>query len=177
MVMVMVNNDAKFIRELLARTFGSIYFYACLLYLVYAIGIYATDFAKQPLTVSNYEFFLFGIIHVISSVLYVLSWIGFKPWNSIEILPDYLNVVGSVLWLYSSTLYNDVYLNNNDNVNAYYYSSTFSITNCTVTASAEVYSGDDFSSDFFISRKVEIAAAVIEFICGFLWLEANLSSG
>lgn len=162
-------NASKFLSALVSRTAKSIYFYASVLYVVYSIGIYRTDYENQSLKQTNKDFLIYGIIHVISAVLYALSWIGFKPWNTVEPLPDYLNIVGSVLWLYSATLYPDLYSNASRN-DQYYYSGTYLLnSNCTITYNDDAYSSDKFAPAFYTSRKVELAAAIIEVVCGFLW--------
>ena len=163
-------NSANCFYALLLRTAKSVYFYACFLYVVYSIGIYRTDYGNQSLKQTNNDFLIYGIIHVISAVLYALSWIGFKPWNTIEPLPDYLNIIGSILWLYSATLYPDLYSNATLN-DQYYYSSNYmrNNNNCTIVITDDALISSEFAPAFYTCRKVELAAAVIEVVCGFLW--------
>ena len=162
-------NAANLFTALLLRTAKSVYFYASLLYVVYSIGIYRTDYGNQSLKQTNRDFLIYGIIHVISAILYALSWIGFKPWNTIEPLPDYLNIIGSVLWLYSATLYPDLYSNATRN-DQYYYSSNYLLdNNCTIVITDDGSTSSEFAPAFYTCRIVELAAAVIEVLCGFLW--------
>ena len=162
-------NLTNYITTLLLRTVKSVYFYASVLYVVYSIGIYRTDYGNQSLTQANKEFVIYGIIHVISAVLYALSWVGFKPWNTVEPLPDYLNIVGSVLWLYSATLYPDLYSNISRNDQNYYSSYYLLNNNCTINITDDAFASSEFAPAFYTCRLVELVAAIIEVVCGFLW--------
>jgi len=78
---------------------------------------------------------------MIDATLFAFSWVDRSFFDAI-IIPDYLNIICSVLWLWSATTYND------------YYIST-SVDNVGLT------------DDFFLSRKLELAATTIEMVACF----------
>lgn len=188
------------IQRKLYATFTSLYFYANVLYVVYSIGTYyssdITVYSDDVVQTNNYNdvYFRYGIVHVVSSWLYLLSWIGYKNWYEIEVWPDYLNVVGSALWLTAACYYPKDYVTPSYSLvfyNTSYDANVTSLANVTVggqqilenvtvlerfTSLANYsVSNDDglgFSSQYYLIRKLELAAAVIEVVAAPLWVWA-----
>ena len=128
------------------------YFWASAVYLAYAIAIcYADSIAGDDLLYSNSLYYIFGYVHLIDAILYLISWDSWwieGIYMSYEVIPDYLNVICSCLYIYSASLYNEFYLNDDD---------------YTVI----------FSSQFYSAHYAEFAAAVFEFIAALLWIHVS----
>ena len=78
----------------LQNTLLSFYFYANVTYFVYSLEIYLLDINKSTLHTANSIYITYGIWHLISAVLYALSYYNIKKWYEIELLPEYLNIIG-----------------------------------------------------------------------------------
>lgn len=189
------------VKRKLYATFTSLYFYANVLYVVYSIAIYCdTDsvrYSYDDAVQTKYDndiYFKYGIVHVVSACFYLFAWIGFKNWYEIEVWPDYLNVVGSALWFTAACYYPNEYVTPTyslDFYNASYYANVTSLVNVTeggkqvlmnVTvlqlfqylANNSVSNDDGFgySSQYYLVRKLELAAAVLEVVAAPLWVWA-----
>ena len=79
---------------------SSRYLAACLVYLAYAIGMvlvctgYISENSKDRI------YFEFGIVHMINAWMFVYSWAG-KSWTDKVLFPEYLNVIGAGLYMWS----------------------------------------------------------------------------
>jgi len=189
----------------LSTTFTSLYFYANVLYVIYSIGTYYEADIKSYELYSNDDtnqnnyyngvYFRYGIVHVVSSVLYLLAWIGIKNWYEIEVWPDYLNVIGSALWLRAACYYPKEYVTPGyylEFYNASYDANVTSLVNMTDVNGTQFFenvtvletftylvnnslSSDDgfgFSSDYYYVRKLELAAGIVEAVAAPLWVWA-----
>jgi hypothetical protein len=167
-----VKECTQWISTKLWETLTSIYFYANVLYVVYSVGIYRISFSGLSTAEENRYYLIYGIIHVISAFLYTISWYGFKNWNELVILPDYLNIVGSALWLWAAVLYPHMYSSSDDNLSYTYNYGTITVNeNCTIVENPpmDLSVSNDFTHSYYQVRAIELSAASIEVVCGFLW--------
>jgi hypothetical protein len=149
----------------LFKTLISTYFYANLMYLIYTIGLVHLNNLNVSLKEENKQYLIYAILHILSAMLYTFSWIGIKRWYDIEVLPDYLNVIGSALWLWSACLYPSNYVTPSYTTIVFYNATTH--TNVTTYISND--DGYGYSVVYYRTRRIEVAAAVIEVVCGPLW--------
>jgi hypothetical protein len=78
-----------------------------IMYLFYAAGILYIDYFQYfgyTLTEANDMFLGWGAVHFISAILYAWSWYG-RRWNEIVLFPEYLNIIGAILYLVSASMY------------------------------------------------------------------------
>lgn len=93
--------------EAAKRTARSPYFYANIVYIVYATLILVAD-AHPDLShdTVNKLFLAAGIVHVVNAIMYCYVWIdaGYSVCNPI-LIPDYMNILEALLYLTSSCMY------------------------------------------------------------------------
>jgi hypothetical protein len=110
-------------RPALVSTLTSRYFLANAVYVGYAFLIVYVDTVLQPnaddtkgaknklaaygLVYDAYK--VAAIIHVVNAVQYAWSWFPMYTWFSPILIPEYLNVIGSGLYLYTAYLYPNTY--------------------------------------------------------------------
>lgn len=124
-------------------TFSSKYFYAMLLYLTYAAAMVINNYYGTE-DRENTVYVLFGVIHVIDAFLFLLSWED-KRFTDVETWPEYLNIAGSFLYLWSSTTYDNMYDIASDG-------------------------GISLSADFFKCRQIELVASILEVLATVGWI-------
>lgn len=93
-------------------------------------------------TYNNALYFQFAVVHCFNACMYAYAW-NDKSWTSFYMYPEYLNIIGSGLYLWSSTMYNEWYESDD------YYA--------------------DYSTDFALCRKAELAAAIVEWFAAIGW--------
>ena len=124
-------------------TFRSRYFYAMLLYLCYATAMVMNNYFGTE-DRENTVYVLFGVIHVIDAFLFLFSWED-KRFFDLETWPEYLNIAGSFLYLWSSTTYDNLYEIASDG-------------------------GVSLSADFFKCRQIELVASILEVLATIGWI-------
>jgi hypothetical protein len=124
-------------------TFRSRYFYAMLLYLCYATAMVMNNYFGTE-DRENTVYVLFGVIHVIDAFLFLFSWED-KRFIDVETWPEYLNIAGSFLYLWSSTTYDNLYEIASDG-------------------------GVSLSADFFKCRQIELVASILEVLATIGWI-------
>lgn len=120
---------------------NSRYFYASIVYVIYSTAMLLINYAGT--NGKNQIYLIFAVIHLIDAFLYAWSWEGYG-FLTVEMIPEYLNIIGACLYLYSSTLYDDLYVTDD-------YSS-------------------EYSSSFGICRTIELTAAIVEVFAAFGWV-------
>lgn len=92
------------------RLLHSRYMLANVVYLIYSIGILILNFhphfnGKSPqVSHINQYYVVLGILHLISAALYLWAWRG-RSWFDIVIIPEYLNHLEGLLYLWSACWY------------------------------------------------------------------------
>lgn len=124
------------------NTIHSKYFYAMLVYLVNATAMVAND-GVGGVSAKNAVYFVFAIIHLVNAIQFAWSW-DTKRWWEFELIPEYLNMIESALYIWSSSLYGHLYITDDDN--------------------------SWYSTDFFICRKLELIASVVEILASVGWI-------
>jgi hypothetical protein len=99
------------------------YLAACAVYFAYSVGMVLADDPNLNSAKRNDYYFKFGIVHLINACMFVWTWEG-KSYTDKVVIPEYLNVLGAVLYLWSRLYINMKY------VLAYVYSSVNNITLC-----------------------------------------------
>jgi hypothetical protein len=91
----------------------------------------------------NEIYFEFAIVHFVNAFMFAWAW-DEKSWTDFEMYPEYLNIIGASLYLWSSTLYGSIRYTNDD-------------------ASA-------FTDEYYVCRYIELAAAIVELFAAFGWV-------
>lgn len=76
------------------------YLWACLVYLIYSIGMILADDPTITASRRNDFYFFFGIVHLINAFMFIWTWKG-KSYTDKVMIPEYFNVVGAILYLWS----------------------------------------------------------------------------
>jgi hypothetical protein len=127
----------------LNATLGSKYFYAMLIYLAYATAMVTNNYLGTE-DRENTVYVFFGIVHVFDAILFLVSWED-KLLTDIETWPEHLNIIGSLLYLWSSTTYSNLY---------------------DVATDGNI----SLSSDFYRCRQLELAASILEVFAAAGWI-------
>jgi hypothetical protein len=92
------------------RCFTSRYFIANMMYLFYCSAMILIDFSAVAIGEARLHsvYVQFALLHLSIAILYLYMWIGegydiFERW--VFLLPDWLNLIGSTLFLVSACLY------------------------------------------------------------------------
>lgn len=95
--------SVKRFRICIYNAMQSRYLAACLVYLAYAIAMVyvSTSYVAEGHKDSFY--FQFAIVHLINSVMFAWAWSG-RPWTDKVLFPDYLNMIGASLYLWSRSV-------------------------------------------------------------------------
>ena len=130
-------------RDAYQLTITSKYFYAMLMYLAYAAAmVINNNFGSNDS--ENNVYVIFAILHVVDAYLFLFSWED-KCYTDYETWPEYLNIMGSLLYLWSSTFY-----------------TTISIISSDGSVS--------LSDSFYLCRQIELAASALEMLATALWI-------
>ena len=124
-------------------TIRSKYFYAMFIYLIYATAMVTNNYLGDE-DHENRVYVLFGIVHVIDAFLFLISW-DEKGFSDIETWPEYLNIAGSFLYLWSSTTYGSLY---------------------DISTEGRV----SLSANFYRCRQLELAASILEVFATVGWI-------
>lgn len=130
-------------RDAYNATIRSKYFYAMLLYLAYAAAMVCNNYFGSNDS-ENRVYVIFAVVHVVDAYLFLFSWED-KRYYDYETWPEYLNIVGSFLYLWSSTFYNSIYV--------------MSIDGAVL-----------LSHKFYICRQIELVASALELVATILWI-------
>jgi hypothetical protein len=85
------------------------YFYANLLYVIYSTGMVIIDWGDFTVETDNTLYIFFGFCHCFNAAMYLWMWAEDRPILSFFVLPDWLNVIGACLYLYTAFLYEGEY--------------------------------------------------------------------
>lgn len=93
------------------------YMLANIVYFIYSLGIliinFHPSFNQSPLLI-NRSYFILGWIHLISATLYLWAWRD-RSWFDIIMIPEYLNHIEAILYLWSALWYS-----RDDSLDGYY---------------------------------------------------------
>ena len=130
-------------REAYNATIRSKYFYAMLIYLAYAAAmVMNNDIGSQDR--ENKVYVIFAVVHVIDAYLFLRAWED-KTYVDVETWPEYLNIAGSGLYLWSSTLYDTLYvISDNGNI--------------------------ALSGNYYACRQIELIASTLEVFAAAGWI-------
>ena len=134
-------DEIKSLRQIVIDTLMSRYFYASLVYLAYAVAMVHVMFIANE-DYNNALYFRFAIIHCVNALMYAVAWDS-TLWTTFYMYPEFLNIIGSGLYLWSSTMYDEKYLSDD------YYA--------------------DYSPQFALCRKAELTASIIEWFAAIGW--------
>jgi hypothetical protein len=131
------------IQKAIQETLRSRYFYAMLIYLIYAIAMVVNNHVGS-VDEANSIYFYFAIVHVVDAFLFLWA-LDDTSYTNVETWPEYLNIAGSILYLWSSTTYDDV----NDVSN---------------------YNGVLISDVYYRCRLLELIASILEVFAAIGWI-------
>jgi hypothetical protein len=131
------------LRKACSTTFQSTYFYAMLVYFSYTTAMVVNNH-KVSEDKANRVYVIFAMVHVIDAFMFLYSWDD-KNYTDIETWPEYLNIAGSILYLWSSTYYD-------------------SLLDMSSNGSAAP------SQNFYICRKIELIASTLEVFASLGWI-------
>ena len=92
------------LRRCLQSTLQSRYFYANVVYLFYCTGMLCIDFVDYGKEINDKLYYFFGVVHFLNAWTYWYAWKHARWWDPI-VYPEYVNVLGAALYLWSSALY------------------------------------------------------------------------
>jgi len=125
------------------RTVRSRYFYASAVYVAYSCAMLSNDYVGDTKE-RNDLYFKFAVVHLIDAFLYLWAWDD-KGYLDPYCYPEYLNILGAGLYLWSACLY-----------------------------PLEFSSDDDVSNSptdsFYACRRIELSAAVVEIFASIGWI-------
>jgi hypothetical protein len=130
-------------RKALTETLQSRYFYAMLIYLIYAAAMVTNNYIGSE-DRENKVYVVFAVIHVIDAFLFLWSWED-KTFTDVETWPEYLNIFGAGLYLWSSTYYDALYV---------------------ISSNGAVAP----SLKFYTCRQIELAASTLEVFAAVGWI-------
>ncbi len=134
-------DELKSLKQIIVDTLMSRYFYASLVYLAYAVAMVHVMYITDE-DYNNTLYFQFAVVHCFNAIMYAVAWDS-EVWTSFYMYPEFLNIIGSGLYLWSSTMYDEKYESDD------YYA--------------------DYSPQFGLCRKAELAAAIIEWFAAIGW--------
>lgn len=82
------------------NSISSRYLVSCIVYFVYSIGMILADGSEVKESERNHFYFQFGVVHLINAVMFMWTWTG-KSFADKVMVPEYLNFIGAVLYLWS----------------------------------------------------------------------------
>jgi len=133
------------------------YFWSCIIYVFYAFGFVLIDIQSDVWSMSqiNRIYVWLGVVHLINAQQY--AWVALQDhrWNEMWLVPDYLNIIGSVLYMWSATLYKDEALNEYDRGG---------------------HKFGQFNESYYVIRNLELAASIIEVFAAIGWVVAWYAS-
>ena len=133
--------------DALEHTLESRYFYAIVVYLAYCISMVFADVGKISNKEANDLYFNFGIEHLINACMFVWAWDD-RGWFDDVVIPEYLNIIGAALYIWSASLYPVMY--SDDDLFYYYYKPK--------------------TEEFKACRYIELVACIIFTLSAFGWI-------
>mmetsp|Transcript_34267 Transcript_34267/g.34929 ORF Transcript_34267/g.34929 Transcript_34267/m.34929 type:complete len:349 (+) Transcript_34267:181-1227(+) len=124
----------------LSKSITNRYLFANIVYLIYTSSMMFIDYGNLSSEIANKLYVYFGILHVVNALMYIWTWEE-RSWLDNVLVPDYLNVCGASLYLYTSILYGKEYIRGKDL----------------------------YSQDFYIIRYCELLASIIEMGASIGW--------
>jgi len=92
------------LRNCLYSSLQNRYFWANLVYLFYCTCMLCVDFVDYGKETNDKVYYFFGMVHFLNAWMYWYAWKDVR-WRDPILYPEYLNVVGAALYLWSSSLY------------------------------------------------------------------------
>jgi hypothetical protein len=124
---------------------ASRYFYANVLYVIYSTGMLLIDWGNLDTKTDNMLYIIFGFVHVVNAAMYLWMWAELRPTIfSFFCMADWLNVLGSFLYLWSAFLYSHEYSSDDDNASK--------------------------TASFQTVRYIELIAAIVEVFAAIGWV-------
>ena len=83
-----------------------VFFYSNLVYVIYAAGFVYIDLNMNSMTKLriNSMYVWLGVLHAINAFMYLFSWES-TSFLSEDLLPEYWNIIGALLYVWSATMY------------------------------------------------------------------------
>jgi len=145
------------------RTIRSPYFYANIVYLIYASLILVAD-AHHDLSKEtvNQLFLAAGIVHVVNAAMYCYVWIdaGYSVCNPI-LIPDYMNILEALLYLTSACMY--PYENSPE-------APTTSSSSTSSSSPSSSSSSGGADPVLLTIHAIELVAAVVQLVAAIGWV-------
>lgn len=122
------------------------YVWANVLYVTYAAAMLVVDSCSLSKTLNNKIYFYFGIVHLINAIMYLYTWKGYgRHYSDVVLLPEYMNIIGAILYLISSALYSSEYVEGEP---------------------------ETVSINYYIVRHIELTASLLEVLAAIGWVNA-----
>lgn len=83
-----------------SESLSSRYLLACLVYMIYSVGMVLASSPHLDSATKNSYYFYFGIVHLVNAFMFVWTWED-KSYLDAVMIPEYLNITGAVLYLWS----------------------------------------------------------------------------
>jgi hypothetical protein len=131
------------LRKACSSTFRSTYFYAMLVYLSYTVAMVVNNHLVST-DKRNRVYVIFAMVHVIDAFMFLYSWDD-KTYIDVETWPEYLNIIGSILYLWSSTIYDTLF-------------------------DTSPNGSETPSPNFYICRQTELIASTLEVFATLGWI-------
>ena len=144
-------------------TLTSKLFWSTLLYAIYSTGFCIIDLYAEvwTSTFTNSTYFYCCSLHVINAHMFVWSRNKNYSYCHMNVYPEYLNILGSILYLYSASLYKDDEYIDMD--------PTFTIDIDGGINKSRKFG--QYTSEYFTIRYLEVAASAIEMVAAICWVQ------
>lgn len=120
------------------------YFLACFVYFIYAVGSMLNNiYNESNIRVLNELYFRYNVLHLVNALMFAWSWKG-KRYTDVELIPEYLNIIGATLYITSSCYYNQMYTTDDD--------------------------AAGYTNYFYVTRQLEIVAGGTEVLAAIGWI-------
>lgn len=116
------------------------------------INIYADQWSMQNI---NDIYMLLGAVHLLNALMYTIVTLDDHEWNDLFVIPDYLNIIGAGLYMWSATMYQDEYALDGDR---------------------DGYKFGQYNEYYYLIRRIELAASIIEVFASIGWVLAWYAS-
>jgi len=136
------------------------YFWSCVIYVLYAFGFVLINIKADvwSLRSINQMYVWLGVVHVFNAQQFAWVTLQDYKWDEMWLVPDYLNVIGSALYMWSATLYKDESLLDSG------------------SGSRGGHKFGQYNESYYVIRNLELAASVIEVFAAIGWVVAWYAS-
>lgn len=158
------------------NAFFSWYFWACIVYVIYASQVLAIDYCPYGEdnilcsftgdTSINQQYIAAGAVHVTNAVQYFISWnrdFGY-PMTNLVIIPEVLNIIEASLYLSTATKYANASTECERLTNE-------ALANCSITDDDTSSCTVDVCNEIYHPlHRTELAASIIELLASIGWI-------